>query len=131
MKSGAGTGSKQIDDQRDSGNGQRNRGNLLRCEPLLAPRHHIEQHPHWRRVLHDDGGGNVGSLNRDVIEIIRDRYPERAQNEAVRQIAPRELDAAPSLRHHKQRKQHEQRKCGARLRKNERVNGTRHRPAQR
>jgi len=53
--------------------------------------------------LHDDGGGNIGPLDSDIIEIIRDGYAECSQKEAVREIARGQLDALPALRSNKER----------------------------
>jgi hypothetical protein len=86
------------DRQRDARDSDRNSGDFLQRELLLAARHYIEQNPHWSGVLHNDGGGDAGSLNRDVIEVIRERNPERTQKEAVSEIARGELDPLPAFR---------------------------------
>ena len=74
--------------------------------------------------MHDDGGGHVRPLDGNVVEVIRDGDAERAQKEAICEIARGQLDALPSLRGDEERKQHEQRECGAGLRENQRVDGT-------
>ncbi len=69
--------------------------------------------------MHDDGGGDIRPLDGDVIEIIRDGDTERTQKEAVREIARGQLDALPTLGGNENRKQHQQRECGASLRENQ------------
>ena len=116
--------SDDADDQSDSGNRQCHRDHFLQRKLLLASCNYIEEYPHRRGVLHDDGGGDVSSLDRDVIEIIRDGDAKGAQNEAINEIARGQLDALPTFRSNQEGKQYEQGECGAGLRKNERIDGT-------
>ncbi len=64
---------------------------------MLPSGDNIQQDPDRSGVLHDDGGGDVRSLNGDVIEIVRDGYPKRAQNDAIGEITDRELDSLPTF----------------------------------
>jgi len=112
------------DDQGNPGNSQRDGHEFLQRKLLLAARHDIKQDPHRSCVLHDDRGGDIRPLNRDIIEIIRDSHSKRAQKEAVGEIARGQLDALPALGTYEKRKQHEQREGRAGLRKNERLNRT-------
>ena len=90
--------SDDADDERNASDRQRHGNHFLQRKLLLAAGHYVEQNPHRSGVLHDDGRGDVRSLNRDVIEVIRDRDAERTQKEAVSEIARGELDPLPSLR---------------------------------
>jgi hypothetical protein len=114
-KPGTRTSAQEIDDQGDSGDGQSDGGHFLRGELLLAASHHIEQNPDRGGVLHDDGGSDVGPLDRHVVEVIRDGHAQRAQKEAVGEIARGELDSLPSLGGNEKRQEHEQRESGAGL----------------
>ncbi len=89
--------SEDADNQGAPSNRQRHRNHFLQRKRLLAAGHDIEQHPHWRSVLHDDGGGDIRSLDRDVIEVIRDRHAERSQEKAISEIARGQLDPLPAL----------------------------------
>ena len=82
-------------------------GGFLRRKFLLATGDNVEEHPHRRRVLHDDGDGDTGSLNRDVIKIIGRGHAEHAEQQALDDLAQRELDALPSPPAYEKRKQHQ------------------------
>jgi hypothetical protein len=71
--------------------------------------------------LHDDGDGDAGSLDGDIIKIIRDGYTEHAEGEALDEIGLGELDALPSATADQDGQQDKQRECGAGLGENERV----------
>jgi len=57
--------------------------------------------------LHNDRGGDIGSLDGDVIEIVGDGYTECPEHEAVGEIAGRKFDALPTLPCNEKRKQYE------------------------
>ena len=75
---------------------------------MLSARHDIKQNPDWRGVLHDDGDGDVRSLDRDVIKIVGDGDTEGAEQEAISEIAGGKLDALPAFCGDEQWEQYEQ-----------------------
>ncbi len=73
----------------------------------------------------------LGLLDGDVIEIIRRRHTQHAEDEALNQIGRGQLDALPSAAPDKQRQQHQQRERCAGLREDQRVDGMQRFPSQR
>ena len=96
--------------QRYPGHRDQNRGDFLRRELLVPASYHVDQHPHRRRVLQNDCDGDAGPLDGDVIEVIRRRDTQHAEDQALNEIGRGELDALPSATSHKHRQQHQQRK---------------------
>jgi hypothetical protein len=79
--------------------------------------------------LHDDGNRHAGLLYGHVIEVIRRRDSQHAQQEALDQIAARKSDPPPATPAHQNDRQHQQRERGASLRKDERIDGMQALPA--
>ena len=100
-------------------------------EFLLPASDHVEQHPDRRRVLHNDGDGHAGFLNRDVIEVVRCGHAQHAQHEALDQIGRGKLDALPSATTDENGQQYEQRERSSGLRQDQRIDGMQRFAAQR
>ncbi len=115
--------SDNTDRERDTSNGDCYGSRFLHREPLLTASYHIDQDPHRRRVLHDDGDRHAGPLNGDIIEIVRCRHSQHSQHETLDQVGLRQLNAFPSLVRDQQRQQNQQRKRGSRLGKDQWIDG--------
>jgi hypothetical protein len=62
----------------------------------LSARNDIQKHPYGRGVLHNDGDGDAGSLDGNVIEIIRRGHSKHAEYKALDEIRRGEFDALPA-----------------------------------
>jgi hypothetical protein len=60
----------RADDEGDAGDGEKDGGDFRDSGLFDTARGHIDQHPHGSGVLHDDGGGDVGALDGEVVEIV-------------------------------------------------------------
>src|SRR2546421_5549902 len=81
-------GSYNADRQRDSSDRHHDGSRFLQGEFLLSAGHHVEKYPHWRRILQDDGSGDVRFLNGQVIKIIGRGDSEDTQQQALNEIGP-------------------------------------------
>src|SRR5438552_8760022 len=77
---------EQADHQSNSGDGQALGSHALQRGFLLSLRYRIELYPDRCGVLHDDGGGDVRSLDGQVIKIIRRSYAQNANKESIPNI---------------------------------------------
>jgi hypothetical protein len=116
---GDGAGADEADDEGGSDQSYDYRGNFLKRKLLLTAGDHAEQHPDRRGVLHDDGDGHIDALDGDVIKVIRNGDAENSQEKTISEVAGRQLDSLPSMKTGENRQEHEQRKCGAGLGKNQ------------
>ena len=96
IKPQRGVPADNADGECDSCNSNQDGGGLLRRKALLPPCNHLQQHPNRRSVLQDDRDGDAGLLDSDVIEVIRCRHAEHAQDKALNQVGSGKLDALPA-----------------------------------
>ena len=75
------------DDQSDSGHCQSDRRDPLQRELLQPAGDGVDQHPDRSCVLHDDCGGDVRSLNRQIIEIVGRGHAQNADQEELTHVS--------------------------------------------
>jgi hypothetical protein len=71
-------------------------GYALQRRLLQSARNGIEQDPDWRRVLHDDRGGDICSLNCQIVEKIGRCHTQSSQQEDSTYIGARQLQLPPT-----------------------------------
>src|ERR1700690_1577681 len=92
----AGEAAEEADHQGDSGDGECDGDDFGDGGFFKSAGGHIDEDPDWRGVLHDDGGGDVGALDGDVIKIVRRGDTGEAEEEQASEIGEGDAEALPS-----------------------------------
>ncbi len=71
--------------------------------------------------MHDDGGGDVGSLDRQIVKVVGRGHAQNSDQKGLREHRPRQAQAGGLREARQDRQQHQKRKCGAALGKNQRI----------
>jgi hypothetical protein len=77
-----------------------NGGHARHRRLLLPTRHQVEQDPSRRRVLQDDGCGDVGLLNSQIVEVIRGGDSENSEHNGMQKIFARQFQSLPAAHNH-------------------------------
>ena len=109
--------------QSNSCDRQSDRRDLLQRGFLQPASDGVEQYPDRGGVLHDDRGGNVRPLNRQIVEVVGGGHAQNADQEELAEVTCGQAEAMASPEQHQDGQENEEGKCGAALGENQGIDG--------